>query len=323
MTSWQEFPLRPQGRPWPGLNTRGGALDNGTGQLEDGSIGQIINEADILEKRKGFVRGLNEQFTGVVCGLFKYTDDCGREWVLVADEDAISIRQPFVIPVFEQSDAYPFDSFVTPQPPEIPVAPISTIDWRNTANYEARNDKLVLISGAPAMTGLNIQPSEWLRWFKDATNFSYQVRIEYEFEDISTEQHQAVLIKGNGDLLTGAYLQAEIVFSNTGTYQARLLYRDSAGGLNQLAVVDIVGTAPGSGFLTLKYQRDLTVIDTDLRFIPSMEILPAGGVLTTAAGSLNGVQDGDLGQVSATAVGYRDGPEPGVAGIRVIDGGPL
>jgi hypothetical protein len=59
MTTWQEFPLRPAGRPWPGLNTRGGALDNGTGQLDDGSFGMIINEADILEKRKGLVRGLN------------------------------------------------------------------------------------------------------------------------------------------------------------------------------------------------------------------------------------------------------------------------
>lgn len=323
MTQWQEFPLRPQGRVWPGLNTRGGALDNGTGQLEEGSVGQIISEGDILAKRKGLVRGLNEQFTGVVCGLFKYTDDCGREWLLVADEDAISIRQPFVIPVFTQSDAYPFDSFATPPPPDLPIAPISTINWRNTANYIARNDKLVLVPGAAVMAGLRIQPAEWLRWFKDATNLSYQTRIEYEFEDLSTEQHQAVLIKGNGDLLAGAYLQAEILFSNAGVYEAQLLHRTSAGDLKQLSVVPIIGSlTPPNGFLTLKYTRDLTA-SSGQQFIPSLEVLPNGGILTTAVGSLSAVEDADLGQVSATAVGYRDGPEPGTAGVRVIDGGPF
>lgn len=29
MTKWAEQPLRPQGQAWPGLNTRGGKLDDG------------------------------------------------------------------------------------------------------------------------------------------------------------------------------------------------------------------------------------------------------------------------------------------------------
>ena len=69
MTKWQEFPLRPQGQAWPGLNTRGGVLDPGSGQLDDGSFNQIINEADLLEKRKGLTRGLDERFEDVVCDL--------------------------------------------------------------------------------------------------------------------------------------------------------------------------------------------------------------------------------------------------------------
>ena len=323
MTTWQEFPLRPPGRPWPGLNTRGGALDNATGQLDDGSVGMIINEADILEKRKGFVRGLQEQFTGVVCGLFKYTDDCGREWMLVADEDGISIRQPFLIPTFTQSDAYPFDSFETPDPPELEIAAVNTTNWRNTSRYIQRTDKLAEVSGGSPMAATVLQPAEWLRWFKDATNLSYQVRIEYEFDQNSIEQHQGVVIKGNSDLLTGAYLQAEIRFADTGIYQAMLLHRDAAGNLNTLAGVDIVGTTtPATGFLTFKYVRDTTA-PSGSQFIPSVEVFPRGGAIVMAAGALNTLQDTDLGQVSATGVGHVGALESLGNGVKVIDGGPL
>lgn len=321
MTSWQEFPLRPQGQPWPGLNTRGGALDNGSGQLEDGSFGMVINEADILEKRKGMVRGLDEQFTGVVCGLFRYTDECGREWLLVADQDGIAIRQPFAIPVFENSDAYPFDSFQTD--PSTNVGEVSTANWRNTSRYTLRDDKLVEVAGAAAMSETVLARSEFLRWFKEATNQSYQVRIEYEFEDSDSEQHQAVVIKGNGDLLTGAYIQGELVFSSTGTYQATLYLRDSSGNLNELVTTGLAGfTTPATGFFTVKYQRDVTAL-AEQQFLASMEITPQGGSPVTVSGSLNAIQDADLGQVSATGVGHRLGVETPSNGVKVIDGGPL
>src|SRR5690606_999191 len=126
MTNWREIPLRPHGTPWPGLNTRGGVLDPGAGQLEDGPFNPIVNEADVLEKRKGFVRGLNERFTGVVCGLFRYTDNCGVEYLVVADEDGIHVRQPFSIPSFLGSDALPFDDFEE----------LQTTRWSPTTAYE-------------------------------------------------------------------------------------------------------------------------------------------------------------------------------------------
>ena len=113
MTKHQEFPLRPQGSPWPGLNTKGGVLDPGQGFLEDGSKNQIINEADVLSKRLGFVRGLDERFDGVVCGLFRYTSGCGVEYLIVSDEDGIKVRTPFSIPEFLGSDSIPFDDFET------------------------------------------------------------------------------------------------------------------------------------------------------------------------------------------------------------------
>jgi len=321
VTQWQEFLLRPQGRPWPGLNTRGGALDNGTGQLEEGSINQIINEADILEKRNGIVRGLDEFFTGVVCGLFKYTGDCGREFLLVADEEAISIRQPFVIPVFENSDAYPFDPFTTS--PDTLVGDVDTATWRNVDRYTLRDDKLVEIAGAAQMAGAFLEPAEWVRWFKEATNLSYRVRIEYEFQPSDSEQHQGIVIKGNGDLLTGAYIQGEIVFSALGTYQATLFLREASGNLKMLATVPLSGlTAPPTGFFTVTYTRDLTQ-PIDAQFIASMEVVPSGGSIVTGSGALNALQDADLGQISATGLGHRAGVETVDNGVKVIDGGPV
>lgn len=321
MTQWQEFPLRPQGRPWPGLNTRGGALDNGTGMLEEGSVNQIINEGDILEKRKGFVRGLNEFFTGVVCGLFKYTGDCGREFLLVADEESISIRQPFVIPVFENSDAYPFDAFAT-FPPTL-EGEVDESLWRNVARYTLRDDKLVEVAGATAMSELFLARADWMRWFKEATNFSYQVRIEYEFESGDSEQHQGVVIKGNGDLLTGAYIQGEIVFSSLGTYEAVLFLREASDNLKQLARVPLTGiVVPPTGFFTVTYTRDLTE-PLGSQFIASMEVVPSGGSIVTASGPLTALQDADLGQISATGLGHRAGVETPDNGVKVIDGGPV
>ncbi len=321
MTTWQEFALRPQGRPWPGLNTRGGALDNSTGQLQDGSVGMIISEADILEKRKGLIRGLDEQFTGVVCGLFKYTDDCGREWIVVADQAEISIRQPFVIPVFTNSDAYPFDAFTTD--PITQVGDVSTSNWRNTTAYTLRDDKLVEVVGATVMSDLFLQPADWLRWFKEATNLSYQVRIEYEFQAEDSEQHQGIVIKGNGDLLTGAYLQAEIIFDARGVYRAVLFFRDASGGLTELAQVGVSGLmAPPTGFFTLSYQRDLSAPSTS-QFIATIEVVPSGGAIVSASGALNAIQDVDLGQVSATGLGHRNGVETPSSGVKVIDGGPI
>ena len=309
MTQWQEFPLRPQGRPWPGLNTRGGRLDNGTGQLEDGSINQIINEADVLEKRKGMVRGLNERFDGVVCGLFKYTDDCGREFLVVADESGIFIRQPFEIPVFTASDAYPFDNFS-----EIAI---DTTLWRNTTDYETSNDEMVQIFGLPAISGLRISPSDIMRWFKEATNKSYQIRIEYNFEDQPSEQHKAIVIKGNGDLNTGAFLQGEVVFDNRGIYRVTVFHRTAEGSITEILNEDITGQR--TGFFTLQYRRD----ERTASFLPGVQVFPAGGtpVLQNAT-SLNTIEDADLGQVTGIGIGYKNGLQQ-FPGIDVVDGGPI
>ncbi len=314
MTKWQSIPLRQPGRPWPGLNTRGGRIDDGSGQLEDGSFNQIINEADILAKRKGLVRGLNERFSGVVCGLFVYTDLCGRESLLVADEDAIFIRTPFIVPVFQQSDAYPFDAFSVDGTP-------NSDNWRNTGDYIVRDDGLFMAVGAAAFTGSEFPISDLMRWFKDASNKSYQVRVEYEFDDdLDGEQRASISIKGNGDLSVGALLKADLIFNRTGTYQVELFHRAASGAANSILTQVVTGTVtPPSGFFSLIYTRDTGAGI----FIPSVQVVPSGGtIINSAAPTLTVIEDGDLGQVSSIGMGFR-GVLPDDLQVKVVDGGPV
>jgi hypothetical protein len=307
--------LRQPGQPWPGLNTRGGRIDNGSGQLEDGSINMIINEADILEKRKGMVRGLNERFNGVVCGLFTYTSLCGLESLLVADETQISIRTPFVVPVFENSDAYPFDAFNVDGDP-------NSDNWRNTGDYTVRDEGLFLASGASVFSGSSFPVSRLMRWFKDASNKSFQVRVEYEFDDgIDGEQRISISIKGSGDLSSGALLKADLIFDrSTGKYEVELYHRASSGSESLFLSSAVSGTTtPAGGFFTLRYTRD-TALNT---FIPSIFVVPTGGsIVDSAAPTLSVIEDLDLGQVSAIGEGYRT-TFPTDMQIKVVDGGPV
>ncbi len=314
MTKWQSIPLRQPGQPWPGLNTRGGRIDSGSGQLEDGSFNMIINEADIMEKRPGLVRGLNERFSGVVCGLFKYTDLCGREFLLVADETQISIRTPFVIPVFQQSDAYPFDSF------SVDGAPDSN-NWRNAGDYTVRDDGLFLASGTTAFTETSFPVNRLMRWFKDASNKSYRVRVEYEFDDdLDGEQSVSISIKGNGDLSLGALLKADLIFNRTGTYEVELFHRAASGATLSILKETVTGIlTPPSGFFTLLYTRNIAANT----FIPSVQVVPSGGnLIDRAAESLNAIEDADLGQISSIGMGYR-GVLPDDLQMKVVDGGPV
>ncbi len=315
MTKWQSIPLRQPGQPWPGLNTRGGRIDPGTGQLEDGSFNMIINEADIMQKRSGLVRGLNERFSGVVCGLFVYTDLCGRESLLIADEDAISIRTPFVIPVFQQSDAYPFDAF------SVDGAPNSN-NWRNAGDYIVRDDSLFLAPGATTINPASSFPvNRLMRWFKEASNKSYQVRVEYEFDDdLDGEQRVSICTKGNGDLSAGALIKADLIFNRTGTYEVELFHRAASGATLSILKEAVAGIlTPPSGFFTLLYTRNIAANT----YIPSVQVVPSGGTLINkAAESLTVIEDTDLGQISSIGMGFR-GTLPDDLQIRVVDGGPV
>ena len=310
MSNYVEIPERPPQQPWPGLGTRVGFLDPGVGFLEDGSVNMMINRGDLLEKRKGFTRGLDEYFNGPVCGLFKYTSTCGIEYLLVADQAGINIRQPFAVPVFESSDAYPFDSFSIDGFP-------SSYYWRNTERYVASDDELHMRAGVDQVTD-PIASADFMRWFKDAANLSYQVRIEYAFDTVvTTEQQISVLIKGNGDLTTGAYLVAQLKFDGSGFTMDLCHFNGTS--MQMLDSVGVTGSITNpTGFLTLAYARNVATGT----FTASVTVLPSGGAQTVIDGSLNVLEDTSLGQTSAIAIGHNGGTQPDPT-ILVVDGGPL
>ena len=294
MTKWQEFPLRPQGRPWAGINTRSGKLDDGTGQMTDSSVNVIINRADELMKRKGMIRGIDERFSGSVCGLHKYTDECGREFLIVADEGGFSIRQPFSIPSFSSSDAYPSDSFDED-------GPVNTYFWRNTGGYVQAGGALVLKSG-------EIQPGPML-WFKPASNFSYQVDIGYTIDDDSTV---GVHIKrGSTARIEGRVSRA------AGVGTVTLVWINSAGSEMQLGSLGVGAVA--SGRLILSYARN-TVSN---QFLARLDVTPLDQPTTRLEDftMISALDDADFGQGTALELLSMFGVSSG--SITDVQGEPL
>jgi hypothetical protein len=157
---------------------------------------------------------------------------------------------------------------------------------------------------------LSPERASWLRWFKDAGNLSYQVRIEYS---IVGDGFAGILIKGSSDLLTGAFLRAEVRRSGS-FYTASIYLQTEVGPETQIAMLDVSGLLSNvSGFLTLKYQRDVVAGI----YQPTIEVVPAGGALqTVSADSMTVVRDSSFGQVSAIACSQG-------ASILVVDGGPI
>jgi hypothetical protein len=278
MTRWQEFPLRPQGQPWPGLNTRGGKLDPGSGQLEDGSFNAIINEADILEKRSGFIRGLDERFDGPVCGLFRYTDDCGVEYLVVADSEGIKVRTPFDIPVFLGSDSLPNDDFEE--------AEVNTSRWTNTSDYRTFIGSLTTALLAVPLDAATVPASRLMQWFKAAAVSSYRVEIQYALVAEGEQQVVAVAIKRTGD----SYLIAHVRLS---TYSV-LVQLVQAGVATTLASQALEGAELANGFLRLSY-------DADTRLV-TCRVIPSGGSQVTLTKQISEAQANNLGSNSAIGI---------------------
>ena len=294
MTKWTEFPLRPQGQPWPGLNTKGGILDPGAGYLEDGSFNAIINEADLLTKRKGLVRGLDERFDGVVCGIFRYTDNCGVEYLVVSDEAGIKVRQPFEVPTFLGSDSLPFDDFEE----------LDTTRWTNTAAYETFLGALQL-NGGDALSGLDyVDSAQFMQWFKESVVQSYFVEINYRMAAFQPKQTISVFIKRSSS--GTSYLEASVVTDNK-TYRF-YLYLVTGGVRTLIGESDVGGASQADGFLRLSYDAGT--------FEASARITPSGGGIQTLTGSITEAQDAALGQLSGLGIQRIDlTPDPQVESI--------
>jgi hypothetical protein len=288
------------------LNTAGGKIGKGAGELEDGSFNVWINEDDLLEKRTGFVRGLDERFDGPVCGLFSYLDHCGGEWLLVADSLGISIRQPFTLPIFGTSDAYPNDSFAL-----VDGDPLDPADWRNAARYEIQTDKMVLV---PATVATTNAVSTMARWFKDAANKNYEIQVQFEFDPVAVKQVVASAVRGSTDL-AGALIYATVEYIQGGSFVAKLFHRNSGGVDTELLVRPLTGST--TGFFTVQYNS--------VTRQPGLSLSITGGtILETVFGEpLTVVEDADLGLVSGIGLTTVGGTVSNVFGIESVTSGPI
>lgn len=307
MTKWTPIPTRAVGQAWQGQDTKGGKLDDGTGKQTENSVNVTINQMDRLSKRNGFVRGLAERFGSVVCGLHTYVDNCGQQWLLVASDEGISIRQPFNVPVFENDDSYPLDDFSD-------ETGLSTANWRNTDLYIATGGALQRASGNSSDP---FDAPSYLRWFKDASALAYQVTIQYEFlASSSAQQIASIAIKGSGDLTSGRRLQLDLVYASSGTYVAKLYKALPEGGLVLLGTIDVAGSLTNpTGFLTLSYVRSFA--GSVATFTPTADVIPSGGAPQTVGEvGITELEDRELGQISA--IGCSE-----LCSILQVNGGPV
>lgn len=251
------------------------------GQLEDGSFNAVINEIDILEKRKGFIRGLDERFDGPVCGLFRYTDNCGVEYLVVADSEGIFVRTPFDIPTFLGSDSLPNDDFE--------AAEINTDRWSSGTEFYRTFLGSITIGLLTTQLDVSVVPeARFMQWFKAAAITSYQVEIQYALTAASGVQNVAVVIKRTGD----TYLIANVNIGN-GDYVVTLRLVQ-AGVSATIATSSLEGAELANGFLRLGYNAETRTA--------TVRVIPSGGDQVSLSAALSEAQDNNLGQDSALGI---------------------
>lgn len=297
MPNVNEVPVRPPGQPWPGLKTRTGKILKIGGELSDCKNADL-EIPDTLAKRRGMVRGLEEWFGSPVCGLFAYADFCQREFLLVATQDEIAIRQPFSLPVFELADCYPFDGFDAGTVP-------------NPDNWKFVGSQLEVLTGSLGVksTGVSLDENDLERvvagysmsWFKEACKADYQVQAEVALPDSSSVIPRIwVIARGSArGFRAGAFLAAEISRKASQTF-ARLLHVRGTR-----SIVEIASLGPftdNSGLLDLFYVTRNELVDNKptatIRFTPDV------GPMQESQAVIANVDDDEFGRATGVAVWF-------------------
>lgn len=315
MTRWKEIPLRTAGEFWPGLSTRNGRLMRRMGELAD-CVNINIQPFDTMAKRNGMVRAFDERFAGVVCGLFAYTDNCGNEYLLVADQTGFTIKTPFSLPGFIVADCYPFDNFSGND-----FSALDPLKWRNTGRYMQNDDNMMLATGVPVVEETNLQLSlnACARWFKDACSSSYQTQITFAFDQgVSAKQRIVQVIRGSGELDDFGVLFAVLDLKVGAAYLLRLMHRAADDTIVELArrtfnpAVDAI-----AGSMALAYSATTRVLSATIT-------LGTAAAITLLANPIHGVADANLGLISALGLmQVESGAAPTDLAVAVIDGGPV
>lgn len=322
MTEISEQPLRPLARGWPGLKSDTGKLLKEPGELSR-CVNVEIDVPDTLSKRRGIVRGIEEWFEDPICGLFTYTDLCQQEHILIATQDAIYVRQPFALPVFQVADCYPFSDFGTESDGADPDAD----SWKHQGgDLEVRSASLGLKSTAVSVPVNEVERvinRGSITWFKDSCKSSYEVEVDVDLVDPSGgfEARAWILMRGaERGFASGAFLIGEIYRASDGT-RMRILHVDVAR-----AVTEVASSGPitdENGLFRLIYNA--STYEATARFRPDV------GSQVDITHTFSAVQDASFGLATGLAMlftGTEDQPRPAsfvapAFGIDDVDSGAV
>ncbi len=299
MTELSEQELRPIAKGWPGLRSNLGRLVRIPGEMAR-CVNVEIDVPDTLAKRRGIVRGVEEYFDAPVCGLFSYTDFCQNEFLLVATEDGIFVRQPLALPIFQFADCYPFDDFGGD--PVEGVAPDAD-KWKfQVGGLETRSDTLGLLPTALSV-GLDdfetVLDSTSISWFKEACSSGYRVEIDVDLPEPTggLTPRAWILMKGfELGFQSGAFLIGEVFRDAEGT-KARLLHVDETRTLREVAKLGPIDDAN----VAFRVSYDATT-NKDGKLEATLRLDPDIGTTVTTAVEFSSLEDAAFGLASGVAL---------------------
>ncbi len=285
-----EFPVRPQGELWPGLRSkRGKVTSQRPGEMSDCSNVEILS--DLLMKRRGFIRGIDEWFDQPVCGLFAYTDFCQNEYILVATQDGIAVRQPFIPPSVQIADCYPFDEFAGSG-----LANLDADQWKFVATTLGIDGNAVgLKATARSLSTFDVEAiidSSSASWFKLACKASYELQLNLDFPDTALEPHIAGLMRGaQRGFQSGSFLMFDFFRRGNLTF-GRIMHVKSDRSSTEIATIGPFADGNGIGLCTYN-QSTLTATIT---FTPDV------GTSATSSNHVTGLDDAAFGLATGFSI---------------------
>lgn len=285
-----EFPVRPHGEAWPGLKSKRGRIGK-AGELSDCRNVEILT--DLLMKRKGFVRGIEEWFDLPVCGLFTYTDLCQNEYLLVATSAGIAIRTPFAPVTFQIADCYPFDEFAGSG-----FASLNSDKWKLVSSRLGIDENSVgLKSTAQSLSAFDVEAvidNYTASWFKLACQASYQIQLNLDLPDSGFEPHVAGIIRGGEvGFQNGAFLMGDFFRRQNQTF-GRIMHVTGARAITEVATIGPF--TDGNGVGTIAY--DLNTQTATISFLPDVGTASA----SSSSHKFNGLQDAEFGLATGFSI---------------------
>lgn len=247
--------------------------------------------SDLLMKRRGMVRGLDEWFSDPVCGLFQYTDFCQTEYILVATQDGIFIRQPFVPSSFQIADCFPFDEFEGTG-----LSAIDSTKWKFVSSNFGIDGNVVGLKAIARSLGVfdveAVIDQYSATWFKESCVPSYQVQLNLDLPDTSLEPHVACLMRGaERGFQSGAFLMFDF-FRRSNLNFGRIMYVTTSRAISEVATIGPFADGNGVGLCSY----DQNALTATITFTPDV------GSPASSTYQFNGLDDTSFGLATGFSI---------------------